>query len=157
MIVKMRMATYLPRLAVGASSDVTASAVNSQMPAPAPAMVVPASAVRKVDVVEEGEVHTDEHVHVLCTSRNDSPDAKKAPSEQSGISTTNKIGKRAHERADTCKGQEVAEDEPNPPVDATNIAIDIWWNGTEDVYWNLAASPEECHSKQTHKALECHL
>ena len=42
MMVKTRMATYLPRLRVGASSDVTARAVSSLIPAPAPAMDMPA-------------------------------------------------------------------------------------------------------------------
>ena len=40
-IVKTRIATYLPRLRVGASSEVTASAVSSLIPAPAPAMDMP--------------------------------------------------------------------------------------------------------------------
>jgi len=41
MIVKTNIATYLPRLAVGASSDVAARAVSSEMPAPTPAIVIP--------------------------------------------------------------------------------------------------------------------
>ena len=41
-MVKMRTATYLPRLRVGASSEVTARAVSSLIPAPAPAMDMPA-------------------------------------------------------------------------------------------------------------------
>lgn len=41
MIVKTRMATYLPRFRVGANSDVTANAVSSRIPAPIPASVIP--------------------------------------------------------------------------------------------------------------------
>ena len=41
-MVKTRMATYLPRFRVGASSEVTARAVSSQIPAPQPEMVMPA-------------------------------------------------------------------------------------------------------------------
>ena len=41
-MVKTKIATYLPRLRVGASSEVTARAVNSLIPAPAPAMAMPA-------------------------------------------------------------------------------------------------------------------
>lgn len=40
-MVKINTATYFPRLAVGASSEVAARAVNSFMPAPAPAMAIP--------------------------------------------------------------------------------------------------------------------
>ncbi len=41
-IVKTRMATYIPRFRVGASSEVTASEVSSQMPAPTPDTAMPA-------------------------------------------------------------------------------------------------------------------
>ena len=41
-MVKMRTATYFPRFAVGASSEVAARAVNSLIPAPAPANAIPA-------------------------------------------------------------------------------------------------------------------
>lgn len=41
MMVKTKMATYLPRFRVGANSDVTASAVSSLMPAPTPARAIP--------------------------------------------------------------------------------------------------------------------
>ena len=41
---KTRTATYLPRLAVGANSEVAARAVNSLMPAPIPANVMPPAA-----------------------------------------------------------------------------------------------------------------
>ena len=43
MMVKTKMATYLPRFRVGASSEVTARAVSSLMPAPAPAIAIPAA------------------------------------------------------------------------------------------------------------------
>ena len=42
-MVKTKMATYVPRFRVGASSEVTAKAVSSLMPAPAPAMAIPAA------------------------------------------------------------------------------------------------------------------
>ena len=42
MMVKTKIETYLPRLRVGASSEVTARAVSSAMPAPAPDSVMPA-------------------------------------------------------------------------------------------------------------------
>jgi len=41
-MVKTRTPTYAPRLRVGASSDVTASEVNSQIPAPTPETAIPA-------------------------------------------------------------------------------------------------------------------
>jgi hypothetical protein len=41
MIVKIKTATYFPRLEVGASSDVAASAVSSLIPAPIPAIAMP--------------------------------------------------------------------------------------------------------------------
>lgn len=44
-IVNTRMATYFPRFLVGASSDVTARAVSSLIPAPAPAIAMPATIV----------------------------------------------------------------------------------------------------------------
>ena len=40
-MVKTKMATYLPRFRVGANSDVTANAVSSKIPAPIPARVMP--------------------------------------------------------------------------------------------------------------------
>jgi hypothetical protein len=40
-MLKTRNATYFPRFAVGANSDVTAKAVSSLMPAPTPAKVMP--------------------------------------------------------------------------------------------------------------------
>lgn len=55
MMVKTRMATYLPRFRVGASSDVTANAVSSKIPAPIPARVIPpvivSVLVRRLDAV----------------------------------------------------------------------------------------------------------
>ena len=44
-MVNTRMATYFPRFRVGASSDVTARAVSSLIPAPAPAIAMPATIV----------------------------------------------------------------------------------------------------------------
>ena len=41
MIVKTKIATYMPRFRVGAISDVTARAVSSLMPAPTPASAMP--------------------------------------------------------------------------------------------------------------------
>jgi len=67
MIVKTRMATYLPRLRVGASSEVTARAVSSLMPAPAPAMAIPAtdtSVPMPYAIFREGAL-TDKDVHAV--------------------------------------------------------------------------------------------
>lgn len=47
MIVKTRTATYVPRFRVGASSEVTARAVSSLIPAPAPAIAIPATFIGK--------------------------------------------------------------------------------------------------------------
>ena len=44
-MVKMRTATYFPRFAVGANSEVAARAVSSLIPAPAPANAMPAEKV----------------------------------------------------------------------------------------------------------------
>ena len=63
-MVKIRTATYAPRFRVGASSEVTASAVSSLMPAAAPAIVVPAVHVSMGESSRwHVEVYTDEHVH----------------------------------------------------------------------------------------------
>jgi len=62
----MSTATYFPRFAVGANSEVAARAVSSLIPAPAPANAMPAEKVsnegaRHMWVSE----HTDESVHCV--------------------------------------------------------------------------------------------
>ena len=47
-MVNTKMATYFPRFLVGASSEVTARAVSSLIPAPAPATAMPATTVSEL-------------------------------------------------------------------------------------------------------------
>ena len=67
MMVKTKMATYLPRSRVGANSDVTARAVSSLMPAPTPASAMPpvilSVHLRNIARYASGFVLTDEDVH----------------------------------------------------------------------------------------------
>ena len=56
-MVKIRTATYVPRFRVGASSEVTASAVSSLIPAPAPAIAIPAAQRIKLENVSGRRVN----------------------------------------------------------------------------------------------------
>ena len=94
-IVKTRNATEVPRFRVGASSDVTARAVSSLIPAPAPAMVMPAvhlmspsfSALVVITVL------TNEDVHTVRSRGHNHPKDDQGRAHYSYISAAHEIGK----------------------------------------------------------------
>lgn len=90
-IVKINMATYLPRFLVGAISEVAANAVSSLTPAPAPAIAMPPVYCTQSDI----ELYlcygclgrTDENVHGFRRGAYDHPDDDKRSTNDGDIST----------------------------------------------------------------------
>ena len=118
-MVKIRTATYLPRFAVGAISEVAARAVSSLIPAPAPASAIPAAKQvspyhMENETSAKTELHqsiiTYENVHLLCRRADDHSKYYKGRSYQSNISATKEVGERAYEWTDARKGEKVGQD-----------------------------------------------
>lgn len=107
-IVKIKIATYLPRWRVGAISAVAASAVSSFTPAPAPAIAIPAalnSASSQNKRVESGLNHTNEGIHSMRRRANDHSDKNQSSPDESDISASDEIGEGADERADSSQSK----------------------------------------------------
>lgn len=115
-MVKIRTETYFPRFRVGASSEVAAKAVSSLIPAPPPAMAMPANQMEirmNVSRIEEQFRPwrlTDESVHVVCSAKDYASNNEQGCSNKSNISTANEIGKGSHEGTDACQSEQVCKD-----------------------------------------------
>lgn len=93
MIVNIKIATYLPRFAVGAISDVAANAVNSLMPAPTPANVMPPNFVSHSSHQKAKKNHTDENVHRVSRRTDNHSEHDERSTEYCDIAASNQIGK----------------------------------------------------------------
>lgn len=162
-MVNTRTATYFPRLRVGASSDVTAKAVSSQMPAPTPAMVK-APDKRRMGQHVTGEKwgaggvsHTDKDAHAFrCACHTHGHDEHQGAGE-SDVSSAQEVRDGTHEGTDGRQREQVGQDEPDPAIDAPDVGIYIGRDPAKKVYGDLGAGPQERHGDQTHDPLECHL
>lgn len=97
-MVKINTETYFPLCRVGAISEVAANAVNSLIPAPAPAIAIPA--VCLLDPNSEQLiwritlcVPTNENVHRMCRTADYHTKANKGGSDECNVSTTDQIRK----------------------------------------------------------------
>jgi len=159
MMVKTRTATYFPRFRVGASSEVTARAVSSLIPAPAPAIAIPARKFvsERPLVFSANENLTDEDVHGMGSRGNNHAKNDQACTEYSNVAAAHEIGEGAHEWTDCCESEQIGKDEPCPSVCAANFAVDQGRDAAEEVDGDLGACPEECHGYQGHNPLASHL
>jgi hypothetical protein len=100
---------------------------------------------------------TYEGVHGMCGTANDHPEDDEARSHEGNVSSAHQVGDGTDEGTDGGQGEEVGQNEPNPAVRASKVAINVWRYATEQVHWNLAAGPQECHGDQAHDSSEGHL
>lgn len=107
-MVKTRTETYVPRFLVGASSEVTASAVNSLIPAPIPEIAIPPEkGISPFSIRTFVPQLTDEGVHLMSGATNNHANNEEDASSEGNVSTTHKIGKRADKGTDACQGEQV--------------------------------------------------
>lgn len=90
-MVKIRTATYLPRLAVGASSEVAANAVSSLMPAPTPAIDMPPINGSVMDLPMLPVIQTDEDIHGVSCRTDYHSEHNQERSKQSNVSPSHEI------------------------------------------------------------------
>lgn len=70
-------------------------------------------------------MRTDEHFHVLGCGTNDLAYYQQAHASNGNMSTTQKVRKSSAKGADGSRSQEVARDEPDPPIRAPNVAVHL--------------------------------
>ena len=147
-IVKTIRPTHRPRLLVGANSEVPARAVSSPIPAPPPAIVMPPDIVGQLDprLANKPLGLTNEDVHVLRGRANDHAKNDQTHATNGDIAAAEQIRQSAHEGACSCECQQVTENHPDPSINTTELAVNGWWNTTEEVYWDLRCGPQECQS-----------
>ena len=109
MMVKTKMATYMPRFRVGTNSDVTARAVSSLMPAPTPASAMPPGALSVWSLHFEksmsGQCFTDKDVHGVRGAGDDHSQDEECCPSQRHITSAHQIGHRSDEWANGCQCQ----------------------------------------------------
>lgn len=108
-IVKTKTATYFPRLAVGAISEVAARAVSSEIPAPMPAMTIPPVSSSVVLEITRLEL-TNEWIHRVDGRADDHANHHEERANQSNVSTSQEVRERANEGADAGESEKVSED-----------------------------------------------
>lgn len=82
----------MPRFRVGASSEVTARAVSSLTPAPAPAIAIPAARCISVSFLLRGRSeHTSESVHGMGRGTYNEPKDDHSSAEYCDIPATYKV------------------------------------------------------------------
>lgn len=89
---------------------------------------------------------TDKDVHILSCAHNYDADDEDGRSCQSNISTTEQIAHAANKWTDRSQGDECAEDKPGVSINTSDVTINDWWDGTKQIQRDLGASPEESHS-----------
>lgn len=157
-MVKIRMATYFPRLLVGAISDVTARAVSSLIPGTG---AIRKKLCRKMTLTptcpDPGKDHSaDELIHVVRCRADNHPHHEETSPNQGDISSTHQIRKGSDKGANGRERQEVGQDIPYPSIDAANVTVDVGRHGAEEVDGDLRAGPEERHGDETHHSGEGH-
>lgn len=89
-----------------------------------------------------GEDHAaDEDIHGLCSGAHNHAQDEKDGSYDGNPSSTYDIGDGPNERTNSGQGEEVGKHEPNPSVDAANVAVDLGRDATEEVHGYLTSSP----------------
>ena len=125
---------------------------------------------------DSGEYHSsDEDVHGFSSRTDDHAQADEGGTHNRDISAADEIRNGADEGTDAGEGEQIGKHEPNPAIRASNVAVDVRWDATEEVYRNLAASPycrevstskpsyiqelalTKRHGYQTHRPAKAHL
>jgi hypothetical protein len=100
---------------------------------------------------------TNSDVHRVCGRGNNRSHNQTHLAHNSNLLSPKQIRQCANKRAEGGIGDEIADDEPHPPVDAADIVVNQGQDRAEEIQGNLRAYPEKRHAHQRHEELPVHL